>query len=141
MSPTIFFLHLFLLHPDGTPAVSSVSKDELFAQTFADNSTLDDSGLVPPSPPGSDYFMPNIKILGIEVSHALAAFNPRRAYGPDGVPPIVLKNCASVLLLCLVKLFPVYQLSPILFAGSMPTYNMFQKKMTAPIPQTNVLLL
>ncbi len=31
--------------------------------------------------------------------------NPRKAYGPDGVPPIVLKNCASVLTPCLVKLF------------------------------------
>ena len=48
-----------LLHPDDTAAVSSVSKGELFVQTFADNSTLDDSGLVPPSPPHSDYFMPN----------------------------------------------------------------------------------
>ena len=34
-----------------------------------------------------------------------------------------------------------YQLPPILFAGSMPTYNLFQKRVTAPIPQTTVLLL
>ena len=38
-----------LLHPDGTHAISFVSKAELFAQTFADNSTLDESGHVPPS--------------------------------------------------------------------------------------------
>ena len=35
----------------------------------------------------------------------LAYINPRKAYGPDGVPPIVLQNCASVLAPCLVKLF------------------------------------
>ncbi len=29
------------------------------------------------------------------------------AYGPNGVPPIVFKNCASVLTPCLVKLFPL----------------------------------
>ena len=36
---------------DGTNAISSISKAELFALTFANNSTLDDSGLVPLSPP------------------------------------------------------------------------------------------
>ena len=35
-----------LVQPDGTNAISSISKAELFAQTFANNSTLDDSGLV-----------------------------------------------------------------------------------------------
>ena len=30
---------------------------------------------------------------------------PSLAYGPDGVPPIVLRKCASVLAPCLVKLF------------------------------------
>ena len=34
-----------------------------------------------------------------------AGLNLRKAYGPDGVPPIVLKNCASELTPCLVKLF------------------------------------
>ena len=94
-----------LAQPDGTNAISSISKAELFAQTFANNSTLDDSGLVPPSPPPSDYFMLPIKILRNDVFHALAGLNPRKAYGPDGVPPIVLQHCASVLALCLVKLF------------------------------------
>ena len=94
-----------LFQPDGTTAISSISKAELFAQTFAKNSTLDDSGLVPPSPPPSDYFMLPIKIFRNDVFHALSGLNPRKAYGPDGVPPIVLRNCASVLAPCLVKLF------------------------------------
>ena len=46
-----------------------------------------------------------IKILRNDVFHALAGLNPGKAYGPDGVPPIVLRNCASVLAPCLVKLF------------------------------------
>ncbi len=49
--------------------------------------------------------MPVNKILKSEVFYALSGLNPRKAYGPDGVPPIVLKNCASVLTPCLVKLF------------------------------------
>ena len=77
-----------LLHPDDTPAVSSVSKPDTFTQTFADNSALEDSGLVPPSPPYSDYFMPNIQLLRNDVSHALVVLNPWKVYGPDGVLPI-----------------------------------------------------
>ncbi len=49
--------------------------------------------------------MPVIKILKSEVFHVLSGLNPRKAYGPDGVPTIVLKSCASVLTPCLVKLF------------------------------------
>ena len=94
-----------LCSPDGLTAITSVSKAELFAQTFAANSTLDDSGHFPPTYTPSDNFMPIIKILKSEVFFALSGLNPRKAYGPDGVPPIVLKNCASVLTPCLVKLF------------------------------------
>ncbi len=49
--------------------------------------------------------MPVIKIIKNDVFYALSGLNPRKAYGTDGVPPIVLKNCASVLTPCLVKLF------------------------------------
>ncbi len=49
--------------------------------------------------------MPNIKILNNDVFYALSGLNPRKAYGPDAIPPIVLKNCASVLSPSLVKLF------------------------------------
>ncbi|MEJ1857821.1 hypothetical protein, partial [Escherichia coli] len=38
-----------LSNPDGTTAISSISKAELFAETFAQHSTLDDSGHIPPS--------------------------------------------------------------------------------------------
>ncbi len=49
--------------------------------------------------------MPVIKILHNDVFYAFSGLNPQKAYGPDTVPPIVLKNCASVLTPCLVKLF------------------------------------
>ncbi|MPC79645.1 hypothetical protein E2C01_074181 [Portunus trituberculatus] len=64
-----------LFHPDGTTAISSVSKAELFSQTFAKSSTLDDSGLVPSSPLPSDYFM-SIKTICNDVFHALSRLNP-----------------------------------------------------------------
>ena len=118
--------------------MSSVSEAELFAQTFVENSKLEDSGLVPP--PLSDYFMPNIQILCNAVFHSLAGLNPRKAYGSDRVPPIILKNCASVFGPYLVKLFCLC-LSTTHLAGSLHTYNLFQRRMTAPIPQTTFLLM
>ncbi|MPC45707.1 hypothetical protein E2C01_039413 [Portunus trituberculatus] len=39
--------------------------------------------------------MSTIKILRNDVFHALAGLNLQKAYGPDRVPPIILKNCAS----------------------------------------------
>ena len=94
-----------LLQPDGPTAVSSFSKAERFAQTFAINSTLDDTGHIPPTPPPSDYFIPKILIIFYDVFQSLSGLYSRKAYGPDEVPPVVLENCASELAHCLVKLF------------------------------------
>ncbi|MPC61669.1 hypothetical protein E2C01_055744 [Portunus trituberculatus] len=66
-------------------------------KTFANNSTLDDSGLAPPSPPLSDYFLLSIKDLHNDVFHAFAGLHPRKAYGPDGVPPQKLCVVAQIL--------------------------------------------
>ncbi|MPC41180.1 hypothetical protein E2C01_034765 [Portunus trituberculatus] len=47
-----------LFHPNDTTAISSsISHDEFFVLTLADDSTLDDSELVSPSPRPSDYFI------------------------------------------------------------------------------------
>ena len=94
-----------LLQPNGSTAVSYFSKTKLFAKTFATNSTLDDTGHIPPTPPPSDYFIPKINILYYDVFQALSGLDSLKAYGPDGVPPVVLKNYASELAPCLVKLF------------------------------------
>ncbi|MPC63099.1 hypothetical protein E2C01_057193 [Portunus trituberculatus] len=97
-----------LFNSDGTTAVSSVSKAELYSETCANNSTLDDSGLVTPSTSPSDYFMLTIKVLCNDVFHALTGLNHQNAYEPDGgVPSIVLQNCATVLASCLAELFQV----------------------------------
>ncbi len=87
----------FLLNPDGSTAVSSISKAELFSHTLCKNSTLDDFGHIPPTYPPSDSFMPVIKILHNDVFYALSGLNPQKVYGPDGVPPIIPKNCADTL--------------------------------------------
>ncbi len=52
--------------------------------------------------------MPVIKILPNDVFYALSGLNSKKDYGPNGVPPIVLKTCASVLTPCLVKLFYLF---------------------------------
>ena len=116
MFPTISLLHPSLPYfTQMAPLLSSISKAELCTLTLADNSTLDDYKLVPPFPPHTDYFIPNIQILFNDASHALTGLNPWKAYGSDGVPPIVLKYCAFVLAPCLVKLFS--------FCLSTPTYT------------------
>ena len=106
------------------------SKAELFAQTFAINSTLDDTGHISPTPP-SDYFIPKIKILHYDVFCVFSGLDSRNAYGPDGVPPVLQSSlpswlnsfvCASLLL-------------PILLAGSLLTFNLSLKWVIAPIFQ------
>ncbi len=67
--------------------LSHLSKAELFAQTFALNSTLDDTGLIPPFIPPSNFVMPSIKITYKYVFYALSGLDSRKAYGPDGAPP------------------------------------------------------
>ncbi|KAL7647645.1 UNVERIFIED_CONTAM: hypothetical protein RMT77_001245 [Armadillidium vulgare] len=94
-----------LVSSDGTTAVLPSSKSELFAQTFASNSTLDDSGAVPSPSTPSNSFMPKIVISSKDVTSALSELNTKKAYGPDGIPPVVLKTCASELAPCLGKLF------------------------------------
>ena len=94
-----------LLQPDGFTAVSSFSKAELFAQTFATNSILDDTRYIPPTPPRSDYFIRKIQILHYDVFHALSGLDSRKTYGSNGVSSVVLKNCAFELVPSLVKLF------------------------------------
>ncbi|KAL7634036.1 UNVERIFIED_CONTAM: hypothetical protein RMT77_015361 [Armadillidium vulgare] len=49
--------------------------------------------------------MPNIIISSKDVISALSELNTKKAYGPDGIPPAVLKTCASELAPCLGKLF------------------------------------
>ena len=77
----------------------------MLAQTFSTNSTLDHSGAVLPSPTRYDFLMPIIQITSKDVHAVLSGLDTKKAHGSDGVPPVVLKNCASELTPCLGKLF------------------------------------
>ena len=60
----------------------------------------------------SDYIMPDIKILRNDAFYVLSGLDPRKAYEPDGVSPIVLRNRASVLAPCLLKLLCLSTIDP-----------------------------
>ncbi len=60
---------------------------------------------IPPTHLPSDYNLPVIRILNNNVFYDPSGLNPQKVYGPNGVLLTVLKNCASVLTFCLVKLF------------------------------------
>ncbi|KAL7633754.1 UNVERIFIED_CONTAM: hypothetical protein RMT77_015708 [Armadillidium vulgare] len=49
--------------------------------------------------------MPITRISSKDVLSALSELNTKKAYGPNGIPPVVLKTCASELAACLGKLF------------------------------------
>ena len=106
-----------LLQRDKSKAVSSFYKAELFAQTFAINSILDNIGHISPILSPSDYFVPKIKILHNDVFHVLLGLNSRKANGMDRFLPVALKNCASselttslVKLICLCLFTSTYPL-------------------------------
>ena len=127
-----------LLQSNGSTAVSSFSKAELFTQTFANNSTLDDTGHIPPTPPSSDNFIPKIKILYYDVFNAFSGVDSRKAYGPDGVTPVVLKNCASEL----AHSLPDRTLSSVYLFFLLETCSLSicpYKRVTTPIFQTTAL--
>ena len=95
LSPTILLLHLSLLY---------------FNQMASRLSLLFLSSLKPSLPlfwmilgilllllhPLTYYFILKILILHYEVFHALSSLDFLKAYGPDGLPPVVLKNYASL---------------------------------------------
>jgi len=49
--------------------------------------------------------MPKIIISSKDVISALSKLNTKKAYGPDSIPPVVLKTCVSELAPCRGKLF------------------------------------
>ena len=130
-----------LLQPEGSIAVSSFSKTEIFAQTIATSSTLDDTGYIHLTPLPSDYFIHKIKILHYNVFHALANLDSRKTYGPDGIQSVVLKNCASELAHWSNSFVCVFLLLPILHARILLTFNLSLKCVIAPILQTTAIEL
>src|SRR6201990_1646490 len=52
--------------------------------------------------------MSKIRISPKDVISAHSELNTKKAHSPDGIPPVVLKTCASELAPCLGKLFRLY---------------------------------
>ena len=114
------FSHLIQL--DGSIAVSSFSKAELFVQTFTKNSNMDDTGHIPPTSSPSDYFIFKIKILHYDVFNAisLALILGSHIVRMDSF----LLFSKTMHLNSLVYSFVcVSLLLPILFAGNVHTLN------------------
>ncbi|MPC88732.1 hypothetical protein E2C01_083651 [Portunus trituberculatus] len=82
--------------------------------------------------------MTSIKILHNDVFHAFAGLNPRKAYGPDGIPPIVLKTCPSELALCLAKLLQLCCYGPLVtYSTSLTTSTCYLVRHLSTSPSTS----
>lgn len=102
---------------------------------------LDDSGLIPPSPPPFDCIMPFIKITYNDAAYAVSRLDPQKTCVLGDVPCIIFKNCVSVLAPCLVKLFQNTLSITTSLLLQVCTYSLilFLKRVTALILQTTNL--
>jgi len=94
-----------LIRSNNTIAISPAEKADLFGVDFSSNSTLDDSEFPPPTPLPLSNPMPRPKITYRKVVRELNSLDVSKAYGSDGIPPRVLKKCASALAPALVRLY------------------------------------
>lgn len=84
--------------------------------------------------------MPVIKIPKNDVFYVLSDLNPQKPYGHDGMSPIILKSCASVLTPCLAKLFSLcLSKSTFLPVRNPSMYSLYLRRVIVLIPQTTVL--
>ena len=91
--------------PNGSLAHTAKSKADLLAKLFAENSTLNDNGAVPPCLPHCGLTMPDVQFRHCDVRAELLSIDTRKASGPDGIPATVLKNCAAELSPVLTRLY------------------------------------
>ena len=75
-------------------------------QNFSKNSSLDDSGIsLPVFPSRTNLKLHNISITLKLVKKIIMNLNSSKAFGPDYIPVVVLKNCEPGLSNILAKLF------------------------------------
>ena len=94
-------------HTSGHPVTSSIEKANLFARSFAANSTLDPSNQTPPQPAAFDVQMPGFNVCERKVLRVLRKLNTAKSTGPDDVPAVVLKKCAPELAPVLTRLYQI----------------------------------
>ena len=94
-----------LKNPDGSLASDASSKANIFAKMFSSNSTVADSTQSPPSFPRFSETITTIPFTTRLVRQTMLILDTKKASGPDGIPPIVLKNCAPELAPILGKLY------------------------------------
>ena len=84
-------------------ASTPTNKATLFADLFSQNSTIN-TNIPNPKIEQLHHPMPPLHIYYNIVRDALLALDTKKAYGSDGIPPIVLKECAFLLAGPLVRL-------------------------------------
>jgi hypothetical protein len=95
-----------LFSTDGSVVSSPEDKAALFVDRFSTNSNVSDFGISPPTIlPLSEPSLKPIFFSYRDVHCALLKLNVRKAYGPDGIPPVVLRECSGALATVLTKLF------------------------------------
>lgn len=94
-----------LIDCDGNPIMDSKSKANFFVKMFAMNSTLEVTSQRPPVISAVRCRMKRIHFRARVVNRILKGLNANKSSGPDGIPPMVLKNCSSSLSQPLARLF------------------------------------
>jgi hypothetical protein len=127
-----------IINSDGKISSTPQDKANVFAAEFSKNSNLDDSDATPPASYGiSENQMPPINFKTNKIRSIIKTLDQSKACGPDGIPPIVLKNVLQNYLLFSVSsiIFPSTQ-AYILQYGSRLMSALFQKKVTFRVPLT-----
>ena len=85
---------------------SGSDKAKLFAENFSKNSNLDDSGIsLPVFPSRTNLKLHNISVTPKMVKKVIMNLDSSKAFGPDCIPVMVLKNCELELSYVLAELF------------------------------------
>ena len=92
---------------NGSEVLSSASdKAKLFAENFPLNSNLHDSGIsLPVFPSRNNLKLHNISVTPKMVRKVVMNLDLSKAFGPDCIPVVVLKNCELELSYILAELF------------------------------------
>ena len=85
---------------------SATDKAKLFAENFSSNSNLDDSGIcLPVFPARTNLKLHNISVTPKMVKKVRINLDLPKAFGPDCIPAVVLKDCEPELSYILAELF------------------------------------